>query len=192
MVHSDIKPTNILIAENGSIRLGDVAGAVAIGQNIQMYTEIYAAPEILEGRGTCAPLPAWPPVDAWSVGATIFEMLFGTYYHKWTECYHTLPFTFAIPEAEWTERASGLGVSVALFHVMNELLRPEPHERGTCAWAATQLTEGKIMTVRPPERPTRAVRSGYVSGCPHGHVTPPPAVPTPAGSSPPGSDDDLF
>lgn len=44
--HNDLKPDNILLTENGSVRLGDF-GLTSIEGDVRGFTRSYCAPEIL-------------------------------------------------------------------------------------------------------------------------------------------------
>ncbi|XP_071942710.1 cyclin-dependent kinase 2-like isoform X1 [Antedon mediterranea] len=75
VLHRDLKPQNLLIDKNGSIKLADFGLARAFGLPVRTYThEVitlwYRAPEILLGsRFYCM------PVDIWSLGCIFVEML---------------------------------------------------------------------------------------------------------------------
>lgn len=74
VLHRDLKPHNLLINENGILKVADFGLARAFGVPVRAYThEVvtlwYRAPEILLGqlRYSC-------PVDIWSVGCIFAEM----------------------------------------------------------------------------------------------------------------------
>jgi len=74
VLHRDLKPQNLLIDKNGSIKLADFGLARAFGIPVRVYThEVvtlwYRAPEILLGSNkySC-------PVDIWSIGCIFAEM----------------------------------------------------------------------------------------------------------------------
>ncbi len=76
IVHCDIKPANVLLAEDGMPRLSDFGIARMAGSNITKSGEImgtlaYLAPEVLEGE------PTDTRSDIWSLGVMLFEMLSG-------------------------------------------------------------------------------------------------------------------
>jgi len=75
VLHRDLKPQNLLINEDGVIKLADFGLARAFGIPVRVYThEVvtlwYRAPEVLLGstRYSC-------PVDIWSLGAIFAEMV---------------------------------------------------------------------------------------------------------------------
>ena len=74
ILHRDLKPQNLLIDKNGTIKVGDFGLARAFGVPIKTLThEIltlwYRAPEILLGQKEYS-----TPVDIWSIGLIFFEM----------------------------------------------------------------------------------------------------------------------
>jgi cyclin-dependent kinase 1 len=75
VLHRDLKPQNLLIAENGVIKVADFGLGRAFGIPVRVYThEVvtlwYRAPEVLLGstRYSC-------PVDIWSIGCIFAEMV---------------------------------------------------------------------------------------------------------------------
>merc|ERR1719445_2335710 len=75
VLHRDLKPQNLLIDQQGAIKLADFGLARAFGIPVRVYThEVvtlwYRAPEILLGsqKYSC-------PIDIWSLGTIFAEML---------------------------------------------------------------------------------------------------------------------
>merc|ERR1719192_152147 len=75
ILHRDLKPQNLLIDQNGAIKLADFGLARAFGIPVRVYThEVvtlwYRAPEVLLGspKYSC-------PIDIWSIGTIFAEML---------------------------------------------------------------------------------------------------------------------
>ena len=74
VVHSDIKPENVVLTKKGNVRLIDFGGAVIPSLEpdaFPLQTPLYRAPEVvLDIRSSF-------PIDVWSTGAMIAEMYLG-------------------------------------------------------------------------------------------------------------------
>jgi len=76
IMHRDIKPDNLLLTQDGDLKICDFGWAADIRDSPSSLagTFLYMAPEVLEvGRVHTA------AVDVWSTGATLFEILVGRY-----------------------------------------------------------------------------------------------------------------
>lgn len=75
LIHRDVKPENVLIAEDGRIKVGDFGLARAISANTStgalIGTVAYLAPELVLGQ------PADARSDIYSAGIMLYEMLTG-------------------------------------------------------------------------------------------------------------------
>merc|ERR1719214_199127 len=77
ILHRDLKPQNLLINEQGELKLADFGLARAFGIPVRSYThEVvtlwYRAPDVLMGSRKYS-----TPVDIWSVGCIFAEMVNG-------------------------------------------------------------------------------------------------------------------
>ncbi|GAB3524632.1 Stk1 family PASTA domain-containing Ser/Thr kinase [Arthrobacter monumenti] len=99
LVHRDVKPENVLIAEDSRIKIGDFGLARAVSTSTNTGTLIgtvaYIAPELVTGGA------ADPRSDIYSVGIMLYEMLTGHH-----------PYTGEIP------------IQVAFQHVNSEVPAP--------------------------------------------------------------------
>ncbi|HEX2150241.1 MAG TPA: serine/threonine-protein kinase, partial [Actinomycetota bacterium] len=76
VLHRDVKPSNVLLTEDGTAKLADFGIAKMAGQNLTQTgnfvgTAAYLAPERLNG------LPAGPESDLYSAGVVAYEALTG-------------------------------------------------------------------------------------------------------------------
>lgn len=74
-VHRDLKPENMLLTEDGEVRICDFGWSAEVQAEQALRTTCgtphYWAPEIFEG------LPQGYPVDLWSLGTLVYELLVG-------------------------------------------------------------------------------------------------------------------
>jgi serine/threonine protein kinase len=73
MIHTDIKPENIMLSEDNGVKLIDFGGTAFRDTQLGPYIQSrwYRAPELILGE---QPTPA---IDIWSLGATVAEMYIG-------------------------------------------------------------------------------------------------------------------
>merc|ERR1719253_1204194 len=73
IMHRDVKPANIFLAEDGSLKLGDLGlGRFFSSQTLEAFskvgTPLYMSPEVLKGNGYDM------KSDVWSLGCVFYEL----------------------------------------------------------------------------------------------------------------------
>lgn len=185
IVHRDVKPSNVLLARDGSVKLTDFGIARIDGEETVTHdgavfaSAPYVAPEQLSGDA------ATPATDVYAVGVLLYEMLCGR-----------RPFEGETPAAVAMARLAAEPVPLtqrwpgaprALVSVVHRALRRDPSRRWPSAAAMRGALRGAGCTGRaarplaPLEAPggaTRAFGNGEVATrhlSRHGSAAPPPA-----------------
>ncbi|HZU71759.1 MAG TPA: serine/threonine-protein kinase [Acidimicrobiales bacterium] len=161
IVHRDVKPANVLFAEDGSAKVSDFGiakgleeGSAADRTTAQMVvgTPAYIAPERLEGR------PAGPAADIWSTGVLMYEALTGR--RPFDQGGTALDVARAVlysdirPAADLVEA----GVPPALAGVVERAMKRRPEERfASPALMAQALVAPTLVAGTGPDAPTVAL-----------------------------------
>ncbi|HUP54600.1 MAG TPA: serine/threonine-protein kinase [Methylomirabilota bacterium] len=123
IVHRDLKPGNVLVGDDGGVRLSDFGIAVGLMDATALTADDgvigtlrYLAPERLAGE------PATPATDVWGLGTVLYEMLTGVAAFPET----TLA---ARVEAAAVPVARPEGLSDATWAVLARALANDPHDR---------------------------------------------------------------
>jgi eukaryotic-like serine/threonine-protein kinase len=147
VVHRDVKPANVLLGEDGAVKLADlgVATAAHVSQitttNDVVGTLAYIAPERLEGaeRGG-------PPCDVYSLAAVVYEALSGRLAQRGTTPAEVLSAT-TNPPPDLRDVWEAAPASAAA--VLRRGLDPDPRARPTSASALVDELESAFA---PPRR----------------------------------------
>ena len=183
IVHRDIKPGNVLIANDGRVKVTDfgIARALSEAQLTLPGTTLgsvhYLSPEQVRGE------PASAASDIYGLGIVLYEMLAGR-----------RPFEGDTPASVAMGRLSGpapgpsdvvSAIPPALDAIDRKALAPDPAERFLSAGAMAETLAGYLVSTAPATAP---VASGAAQAVPFVHpaagaVSPPPV----AHAGPPGS-----
>ena len=141
IIHGDIKPSNILIQQNGSAKLSDFGMARRASRAEDRSvggTPSYLAPELMKGDT--------PSIqsDMYALGVTLFEMTFarlpvsiiGTTLEQWLACHET-PVEFPSP---WPDHLAG-----GWRNFLEKLLAKDPADRFD-SWSTVQES---LETIEP-------------------------------------------
>ncbi|MCP3754649.1 serine/threonine-protein kinase [Streptomyces sp. TBY4] len=130
--HRDVKPANVLLAEDGRVVLSDFGiAAVEGGTALTMTGEVVGSPEYLPPERALG-RPSGPESDLWSLGVLLYAAVEGISPFRQDSALSTLR---AVVDEE-PPRATRAG---PLAPVIEGLLRKEPAERTPAAEAAAAL-----------------------------------------------------
>ncbi|HSM36730.1 MAG TPA: protein kinase [Longimicrobiales bacterium] len=162
IVHRDVKPSNVLLAESGGVKLLDfgvakVVGADVTREGIRLGTVAYMSPEQATGE------PVDHRTDFWSLGVVLYEMLTG---NRPFRAEDPLSLRDAILHEEPQPPASlGASVPEALEAIVARLLAKDPGDRYADAGAllaalgAVPAEDAPALPVRAPARTPSRGRS---------------------------------
>ncbi|KAL7103439.1 hypothetical protein ACP275_08G179000 [Erythranthe tilingii] len=140
LVHCDIKGQNILLGENGSVKIADFGCAKRVGSGGSEFsgTPAYTAPETARGEEQGF------PADVWALGCTVVEMATGS--HPWPEmkdpaaALYRVGFSGDVPETPgWFSGEAG--------DFLGKCLMRDPRER----WTAAELLRHPFMIASAEE-----------------------------------------
>ncbi|MFF4850703.1 protein kinase [Streptomyces sp. NPDC001194] len=174
--HRDVKPANVLLAEDGRVVLGDFGIAMVEGSTaLTMTGEVVGSPEFLPPERALG-RPSGPESDLWSLGVMLYAAVEGISPFRQDTALSTLR---AVVDEEPPEpsRAGPLAPVIA------GLLRKEPAERTPAAEVAEALRDiargpGATTTAAPvPASAAQRAAAGTPSGTESAAATPVPGAP---------------
>lgn len=165
VVHRDVKPSNVLLADDGRVLLLDfgISGAAGMSALTDAGTTVgtlpYMSPEQLAGQ------PPDPASDVYALGALLYEMLSGHVPYPATN-------QLALAEQQLAPPPPLNGPAHPMADVAQAALSHDPLIRPTAAEAARRL---RALAVPPAERETEAMTAAHVladpaAASPHGGV----------------------
>ncbi|MFE9483783.1 protein kinase [Streptomyces spororaveus] len=163
VLHRDVKPGNVLIANDGRVVLGDFGIATLEGSSaITMPGELVGSPEFLAPERALGRDPG-PASDLWALGVMLYAAVEGVSPFRQATPLDTLR---AVVDAELPPpRRAG-----ALEPVLEGLLRKDPAERLPAAEAARMLrVVGAGGTVRAPGGPVSGPEAPTTGPVHQGH-----------------------
>jgi serine/threonine protein kinase len=164
VVHRDVKPANIMIADGDQAKLADFGIAQGLGdprltRSGVMGTQAYLAPELFEGK------PITPAADLWSLGATLYYATAGTG-----------PFdrdtTAAILRAILIEDLPAPPCRPSLATAISALLSRDPARRAT-----SQQARSLLQQTSPPPPPRDQAQATSTTNTATGSFPGPPPRP---------------
>jgi serine/threonine-protein kinase 11 len=143
IVHQDLKPGNVLLTKAGDVWITDFgmshsfdSGAPAFG------TPLYQAPEVLTAAGDCDR----GKEDIWSLGITLYEMIFGEVPFRGADLYAI------VAAINGGRLAPPRECDPAAWRAIAGMLAVEPRER----WGITEVLESEFVRGPPRARSSRS------------------------------------
>ena len=153
ILHRDVKPSNVLIANDGRVVLGDFGIAQIDGDpSVTSTGMLVGAPSYISPERARGQKPG-PPADLWSLGALLFASVEGHPPYDKGSAIATLT-------AVMTEPVGAMRNAGPLAEVITGLLAKDPDRRLDNAAAHRMLTtvaHAPERPVAPPSSPTRTI-----------------------------------
>jgi serine/threonine protein kinase len=156
IVHRDVKPSNVLVREDGTTKLTDFGTASLTGDpeltatGVVVGSPAFMAPEQIKG------LEVGPPTDLWALGATLYFAVEGEPPFRSTKA------QFDVVNAIVNERPRPPRRLGPLAPVIERLLAKEPAERPGSAdvwYLLRRVAAGQPLEVAPPAEAAEATEA---------------------------------
>ena len=153
IVHRDVKPANVLLGADGSVKLADLGVGIAtdntrITQSGQVLgTPAYMSPEQIEGS---TPTPA---TDIYALGALAYEMLSGEKAVKGSSPLEVAHHVTSDPTPDLRRVWSGAPPAAAA--AVKEAMARDPHRRPASATEFVDELDQALSHAPPITQPTR-------------------------------------
>lgn len=163
VVHRDLKPGNILIGDDGILKIADFGlarrfddQAAMTVQGMMVGTPSYMAPEQARGNGSIV----GPSADVYALGAILYEMLTGRPPFEAETPTETLRQVLSEDPAPPSRMNAALPRDIET--IVMKCLRKEPHRRYAGALALAEdldrFLAGEPISARPTSLPERVVK----------------------------------
>jgi serine/threonine-protein kinase len=150
VIHRDVKPENVLLALDGTVRLSDF-GLARVGERsftapgTVLGTVAYLSPEVLLGHEVDA------RTDLWSLGVMLFEMLSGVRPFVASSPGATLTAILQQPVPDLAELCPG--APPALVELTSRLLQKDREQRISSAAEVAASIEAILEELQPGDAP---------------------------------------
>ncbi len=180
IVHRDVKPANILLLANGTVKMTDFGIARFDNSNMTQAESVIGTPSYMSPE-QCRGEPVDGRSDLFSTGVVLYEMLSGERPfpgRNFVEIAHRL---LSEPPADL--RGKIAGVSPALIQAIERALAKRPADRFASAADMATAIAAALHQTAPDAEPMQDDRTVVRPWAP---ASPPPASPGPAAPAPPG------
>lgn len=125
VIHRDVKPSNILIAENGRVLLGDFG--LALDTRDRSYGEAFGTPHYISPEQARRSADALPQSDLYSLGVLLYEMLTGVV--PFDDPSHAALALQHLSQPPPSPRSFNPDLSAAVEQVLLKALEKDPRKR---------------------------------------------------------------